>query len=204
MPKAIRRLGVLGSLCNPPHLWHATLAREASAQFSLERVLLVPTGQPAHRPSPAESPQVRLRLAAAAAADEQVLEVSRVEIERPGPSYMVDTLVVLQAEYPGRELVLLLGADQFAALDRWHDAERLPLLATIAVAPRPGCVDPAISLIPHQRIDLSEIDVSSSLVRERVASGASIADLVSPSVARLIASERLYQRGEAPASVPSS
>jgi nicotinic acid mononucleotide adenylyltransferase len=95
------RIGVLGSLCNPPHVGHAALARSAAAQLGLARVLLVPTGAPSHRPAPGEDAAVRLRLAEAAAADEPVLEASRVEVDRPGPSYMADTLLALAPLGPG-------------------------------------------------------------------------------------------------------
>ena len=81
---------------------------------------------------------MRLRLAQAAAIGNPALTVSRVEIERPGPSYMVDTLRELAQRYPGNGLVLLLGSDQYAALSTWHEPELVPQLARIAVARRPG------------------------------------------------------------------
>ena len=130
------RVGVLGSICNPPHLGHATLARCAAEQLGLERVLLIPTGSPAHRDEPGVSPQVRLQLAEAAAHDEPVLEASAIEVERPGPSYMADTLELLLQQRPATEFVLLLGADQHATLDSWHEPDRIRRAARIAVAPR--------------------------------------------------------------------
>ena len=181
------RIGVLGSLCNPPHVGHAALARAAAHQLGLDRVLLVPTGAPAHRPAPAEGPEVRLRLAQAAAADEPVLEASRVEVDRPGPSYMADTLELLR---PLGGLVLLLGSDQHAALDAWHEPERVRRLCRIAVAERPGA---PLGPGDHAVIAMEPVDVASSDIRRRVAAGEPITGLVTPSVAALIAAEGLYR-----------
>lgn len=184
------RIGVLGSLCNPPHVGHATLARCAAEQLGLERVLLVPTGVPSHREPPDEPPAVRLALAEAAAADEPVLECSSVEVDRDGPSYMADTLELLRG-YLGQPLVLLLGADQYATLDTWHDPERVRALADLAVAPRAGVeaeLDAGV-----ERIAMPVVDVSSTGIRRRVAAGESIEGLVAPGVAQLIAEQGLYR-----------
>src|SRR3954447_4370915 len=86
------RMGVLGSLCNPVHLGHLLLCQEAAWQLGLSRVVLVPTGMPSHRPSPPEPAAMRLRLAQAAAIGNPALTVSRIEVDRDGASYMVDTL----------------------------------------------------------------------------------------------------------------
>jgi len=128
-----RSVGVLGSLCNPPHLGHLLLASEAAWQLGLDQVLLVPTGIPPHRDPPPESPELRTRLAAALVTCDPVLELCRLEVDRPGPAYTADTLEELAASGIG-ELVLLLGADQLAALHTWHDPERVRAAARIARA----------------------------------------------------------------------
>lgn len=181
------RIGVLGSLCNPPHVGHVALARAAAAQLELARVLLVPTGAPSHRPAPAEGPDVRWRLAEAAAADEPVFVASRVEVDRPGPSYMADTLLELA---PLGELVLLLGSDQHATLDTWHEPALVRARCRIAVAERPGTPLPPGD---HETIAMDPIDVSSSEVRRCVAAGEPIGGLVTPSVEALIHGEGLYR-----------
>ena len=181
------RIGVLGSLCNPPHVGHVALARAATDQLGLARVLLVPTGMPAHRTEPAEAPAVRLRLAEAAATDEPVLEASSVEVDRPGPSYMADTLELLR---PLGELVLLLGSDQYATLDAWHEPDRVRRLCRIAVAERPGT---PLAHGDHLEIAMAPVDVASSEIRRRVAAAEPIDGLVTPSVAALIAAEGLYR-----------
>ena len=185
------RIGVLGSICNPPHRGHATLARRAAEQLGLDRVLLIPTGTPAHRDEPAVDARTRLRLAEAAAADEPVLEASAIEVDRPGPSFMADTLALLALQAGAAELVLLLGADQYAALDTWHDPAGIRRLASLAVAPRAGSVldlDPGV-----EEIAMEVVDISSTEIRRRVAAGQSIAGLVSPGVEALIAELGLYR-----------
>jgi nicotinate-nucleotide adenylyltransferase len=186
------RVGVLGSLCNPPHLGHLLLCQEATWQLGLSRVVIVPTGMPPHRPAPPESSAVRLRLAQAAAIGNPALTVSRVEIERPGPSYMVDTLRELAQRYPGNGLVLLLGSDQYAALSTWHEPDLVPQLADIAVARRPG-VSPEPAEAGIERIEMPQVDISSSMIRERVAAGRPIRHLVPDPVRELIEAEGLYR-----------
>lgn len=187
------RVGVLGSLCNPVHLGHLLLCQEATWQLGLSRVVIVPTGMPAHRPAPAEPAAMRLRLAQAAAIGNPALTVSRIELERPGPSYMVDTLGELAQRYPGNGLVLLLGADQFAALATWHEPERVPRLARIAVARRPGTSPDALTGADVERIEMPQVDISSSMIRERVAGGRPIRHLVPDPVRELIEAEGLYK-----------
>jgi nicotinate-nucleotide adenylyltransferase len=189
------RIGVFGSLFNPPHLGHVLLCSEAAWQLELERVVLVPTGLPPHRATPAEPAELRARLAAAAATSDPALTVSRVELDRPGPSYTVDTLRELAERHPGKELVLLLGADQLAALGSWHRAELVPQLATVAVAQRPGLVIGGLSGAAVERIDMPAIGISSSDIRARVAAGRPIRHLVPEPVRLIIEAERLYRPG---------
>jgi nicotinate-nucleotide adenylyltransferase len=187
------RVGVLGSLCNPVHLGHLLLCQEATWQLNLSRVVLVPTGTPPHRPEPEEPASLRLRLAQAAAIGNPTLTVSRLEIERPGPSYMVDTLRELSQRYPGNQLVLLLGSDQYAALPTWHEPALLPRLARIAVARRPGVSLDVLADADIDRIEMPQVDISSSMIRRRVAAGRPIRHLVPDPVRELIEAEGLYR-----------
>jgi nicotinate-nucleotide adenylyltransferase len=187
-------VGVFGSLFNPPHIGHLLLCSEAAWQLGLERVVLVPTALPPHRPTPAEPAELRARLAAAAATCDPVLTMSRIELDRPGPSYTVDTLRELAERHPAKELVLLLGADQLAALGAWHQAELVPRLATIAVAQRPGLTVGGLAAAAVEHIDMPAIGVSSSEIRARVAAHRPIRHLVPEPVRLIIESEGLYLR----------
>ena len=192
-PATFGRIGVFGSLCNPPHIGHLILCGEAADQCGLDRVVLVPTGTPPHRPAPPEPTALRLRMAQAAAATDPRFTTSSLEVQREGPSYMVDTLRELTLRYPGEELVLLLGADQLVALGRWHQAEQIPRLARIAVAPRSGVAVQGLERAAVLRIEMPMIEISSSAIRARVAAGRTIRHLVPETVRRLIEAEGLYR-----------
>lgn len=182
---------MLGSLCNPPHLGHLVLAQEAAWQLGLDGVLLVPTGTPAHRPSPPESPAVRLRLAEAAASVDPLVTASALETERTGPSFMADTLEEIARSHEA-DLVLLLGADQYSTLDSWHDPARVRSAARIAVAPRPG--GPEITADGGcTTMKMPTIGISSSAIRRRVAAGEPIRHLVPDAVRHVIEAEGLYR-----------
>jgi nicotinate-nucleotide adenylyltransferase len=180
------RIGVFGGQFDPPHNGHLAVARAAIHQLGLDRLLVVPTPRPPHRPEPETPAEVRFELARAAFAGEPGVDVSRIELDREGPSYTADTLAALAR--PGRELYLIVGADQLAALDGWHRAERVRELATIAVAARPGA--------PHvdgvEVLAMEPVDASSSVVRDLVARGGDVSALVPPGVAAAIMRDGLY------------
>ena len=130
------RIGVFGGEFDPPHLGHLAVVRAARDQLALDRLLVIPTGRPPHRdasPTPGED---RLRMAQLAFAGEPGVEVSRIELDREGPSYTVDTLRALA---PLGELVLIVGADQ-CDLRSWREPDEILRLASLAVAPRGGHV----------------------------------------------------------------
>ena len=181
--------GLLGGAFDPPHNGHVALARAAIERFDLERLVVLPTGDPPHKEvgTPAE---IRYRLAEAAFADLPRVELSRLELERPGPSYTVDTVRWAKERYG--DVLFIVGADHWARFDRWHDPEGVLENARLAVVTRPGVELPA----PRERVLLFEmppVDVSSTHVRERVAAGEPIDDLVPPKVVRLIDELGLYR-----------
>jgi nicotinate-nucleotide adenylyltransferase len=191
----VPRIGVFGGLFNPPHVGHLSLCQEAAWQLGLDRVVLVPTGHPPHRAPPPESPEMRLRLAQAAALGNAMFTVSRLEIDRIGPSYTVDTLRELSHRYPGSSLHLLIGADQLAAMETWHEPATIVQLARLAAALRPG-VDVSRADAPNlDWVEMPQIGISSSLVRERVRSGRPIRYFVPDAVRELIEAEGLYRDG---------
>jgi nicotinate-nucleotide adenylyltransferase len=196
------RVGILGGAFNPPHLGHLWLAQEAHTQLGLDRVLLVPFGEAPHRELAGDpGPRERLRLAQLAADGDDRLIVSPIEANRAGPSYMADTLTLLIEIEPAAELMLILGADQAMKLRDWHEPELVLELARLAVADREGVGrdDVAMELdgLPGadaiQGFELPRIEVSSTLVRERVAAGLPIRYLVPDAVAEHIASTGLYR-----------
>ena len=203
-------IGILGGTFDPFHLGHLGLARAARDQLGLERVLVVPAAAPPHKPGRVISEgAVRLALVEAGIVGEDRIEASRIELDRDGPSYTVDTLAALaeRERAAGREpdLTLVLSAESFAGLPAWRDPERLLDLARIAVAPRAGHEPPDPTWIADRfpgrvdRIVLIEgprITASGSEIRRRIAAGESVAGLVPDGVARAIAADRLYRHPE--------
>lgn len=189
----VPHIGVFGGLFNPPHVGHLSLCQEAAWQLGLERVVLVPTGRPSHRAAPRETPEMRLRLAQAAAIGNPMFTVSRLEIDRVGPSYTVDTLRELSDRYPGSSLHLLIGADQLAVMDSWHEPASIIELARLAAALRPGTDVSRVAVPNLDWVEMPQIGISSSLVRERVRDGRPIRYFVPDAVRELIEAEGLYR-----------
>jgi nicotinate-nucleotide adenylyltransferase len=196
------RIGILGGTFNPPHLGHLVCAQEAYVQLRLDRVMLIPARIPPHKPVHDEpGADHRLELCRlAVTGDEQRLEVSGVEIARPGLSYTVDTLDVLHSRMPDSELFLILGADAAAGLPSWHEPERVLSLSTLSVARRRGTtraeVDDALRRLRGGErawfFAMPTIGVSSTMVRRRVRAGHPIKYLVPDAVSGYIQEHRLY------------
>lgn len=196
------RIGVLGGTFNPPHLGHLLCAQEAYVQLELDAVMLMPARIPPHKPVE-EEPGVehRLELCRLAARDDQRFEVSELEVNRPGPSYTVDTLSELHSNAPDNDLFLIVGGDIAAGFADWHEPERVLSLATLAVAKREGTaretVDSALARLPGGErtrfFRMPSIGISSTLVRERVRAGLPIRYLVPEPVEGYIAGRGLYR-----------
>ncbi|MFZ4518655.1 MAG: nicotinate-nucleotide adenylyltransferase [Microthrixaceae bacterium] len=190
----IRRVGVLGGTFDPPHIGHLVPAMEARDALGLDVVLLVVAGDPWQKSAvravtPAE---VRCDLVRRAAAGVDGLEVSDLEVRRPGPSYTIDTMEALAAERPADELVLLLGADAAAGLPTWHRWEELRRWP-LGVLERPGHTGGPPDGFEVRRVTVSRLEVSSSEVRDRVARGRSVRFLVPEAPLAEIARLGLYR-----------
>jgi nicotinate-nucleotide adenylyltransferase len=195
----VDRLGILGGSFNPPHRGHIALASHARAELGLEYVLLMPARispgkAAAEEPNPAQ-PQHRLEMCRLAVAGVEGVGASALEIERDGPSYTVDTLRRLHADHPDIEITFILGADVARTLPTWRESGALPALARFAVALRdeaePPPTDPPMAVL-----SMPAIDVSSSLVRDRVRRGLPVEELVGPAVAAYIAEHGLYREAD--------
>ena len=137
--KAMPPIGVMGGTFDPIHFGHLRLAEDMADALGLDRVLFIPAGQPPHRGVPRTAASHRMEMVRRAIAGNPRFVADAREVERPQPSYTVDTLTALRAELGETQpLWLLLGADAFLGLPSWHDWRRLFELANIAVAARPG------------------------------------------------------------------
>ena len=195
-------LGVLGGAFNPPHIGHLLLAQEARWQLELDRVLLMVTGVAPHKEIEGDpGAEVRLEMATGAAADEEAVEASPLEVQREGPSYAYRTLELLAEEQPGRRLFFLVGADVAASLESWEKPERVLELAKLAVVPRQDIEMEAVDSTLERlgAADRAEIiqmplcGVSSTMIRERVRRGRPLRHLVPEGVEELIAGRELYR-----------
>jgi nicotinate-nucleotide adenylyltransferase len=205
--RGARALGVLGGTFNPPHVGHLAVARSALAELGLERVLLMPAHVSPHKAGSADvdpGAPARLQMCRLAASGVAGVSVSAMEVERGGVSYTVETLRELHATHPDAELTLLLGADTASTLPSWREPRALLELARVGVAARAGAdrtrVLSALRSVDGVReraafLAMPAVEVSSSLVRARVAAGEPVEDLVGAAVARYIAEHDLYGAG---------
>jgi nicotinate-nucleotide adenylyltransferase len=196
------RIGVFGGAFNPPHLGHLVCAQEVLLQLELERVLFVPVGQAPHREIDDDpGPEVRLGMVELAIAGDERFAVSRVEVDREGPSYTSDTLELLGSESPDDELFLILGGDQAAALPTWHEPEQVLERATVAAVERVGWSRSAIGIKLARlrgadrvrQLDMPVIQISSTGIRRRVREARPIRYLVPPAVEEYIGAHELYR-----------
>lgn len=135
-------IGIFGGTFDPIHYGHLRCAWEIAEQLELREVRMLPAGQPPHRSAPQATPEQRRRALELALAGQSLLTLDTRELDRPGPSYMVDTLASLRAEVGARSLCLILGQDAFNGLAGWNRWEQVPELAHLVVITRPGVEQP--------------------------------------------------------------
>ena len=200
-----RRIGILGGTFDPPHVGHLWLAALAVDGIGLEKVLFMPAGKPPHKGTRLVSRvSDRLLMTRLAIAGEDAFELCPIELERPGPSYTIDSVVELKRLYADAHLFLVMAADSLEQIDTWREPDRVLEEIEWAVGPRAGSRLPDRSALEERfgaeakRIHLLEgpaLEVSSSEVRRRVAAGRTIRYLVPRDVEELILQRRLYRRG---------
>ena len=190
------RIGLFGGSFDPVHNAHLALARFALDALRLDELLWVPARQPWQKArvlAPAADREAMLRLAIGA---EPRFTLSRIELEREGPGYTLDTVRALQAERPAARWYLLIGQDQYAGFHTWHGWRELLGRVTLAVADRPGAplgVDADVLRAAHEAVALPMMAVSATEIRRRVAQGIDVSELVPAAVAGYIARHSLYR-----------
>lgn len=195
------RVGIYGGVFNPPHHGHLIAAQEAYAQLELDVVVWMPVGNAPHREVESDpGAEARCEMVELAIAGDERFRVSRLELEREGPSYTADTLRELREREPEDELFLILGGDQALALPTWHEPERVLELATLGVFERGSSNRNAIAIkVARLRgadrvrfLEMPRIDISSTMVRRRARAGKPIRYLVPDKVANFIGGGNLY------------
>lgn len=209
-------LGVFGGTFNPVHVAHLRVAEEVREALGLERILWIPSADPPHKRSELAPAPHRLEMVRIATASNPTFEVLDLELAREGRSYTVDTLSDLHRRFPDRRLWFLIGADALDEIQSWHDPERLFALASFAVFDRPGSGRAPLEQrlgplgarfrrgalgLEHpcgtelREVAVSQLEVSASDLRRRIARGASVRYLIPDAVLDYIRKHRLYGEG---------
>jgi nicotinate-nucleotide adenylyltransferase len=200
----LARIGILGGTFNPPHNGHVKLAQTAQDALVLDRLVVVPAARPPHK-AVEDEPGVEVRFALCEAAFRGIAgtEVSRLEIDRNGPSWMVDTLSSLQEANLGSDLFLILGEDAAMSLPSWKDPEQIVSLAKVAWVARAdetqgGDVVSVVKQLGARfepvLLEMEPVAMSSTKVRGLAGANADLAEFVPPAVSALISEQGLYHR----------
>jgi nicotinate-nucleotide adenylyltransferase len=195
-----RRVGVMGGTFDPIHHGHLVAASEVQAWFDLDEVIFVPTGQPWQKSTRDVAPaEDRYLMTVIATASNPRFSASRVDIDREGPTYTIDTLRDLRQTMPDADLYFITGADALADIFTWRNAEELFSMAQFVGCTRPGFVMDSETLgkIPSDRVTMIEVPalaISSTDVRRRTMRGEPVWYLVPDGVVQYIAKHQLYPR----------
>ena len=202
------RLGLFGGTFDPPHYGHLGLAQAARQQLRLDKVLWILTADPPHKQGNPISPIAdRLAMVLAMLADLPSDELSRVDIDRPGPHYSVDTVALLAQHFPAAELIFIMGGDSLRDLPTWHRPLDFLKVCSLGVLRRPGdSIDSTLlarleDALPGLSakvafVEAPPLDIASNELRQRVRAGVSLAGLVPEAVAAIIRERNLYQEDE--------
>lgn len=187
--KVATKIAVIGGTFDPIHNGHLQVITEVAKKF--EKVIVIPTGNPwLKEHTPIASGEQRVAMAQIAVNSlnlgEQV-QVSAIEVKRPGPSYAIDTVNELSKVYPDSRFTLVLGSDAASNLSKWHRSDELQKLVEVLVVKRPGVISSSF-----KEIEISAPDLSSTQIRDKVANSQDISELVTPNVLSFIKEHHLY------------
>ena len=193
-----QKIAIMGGTFDPIHMGHLLMAEIVRSDAGMDRVLFIPAGNPPHkRENEITSPEDRYQMTKLAIQDHSGFDVSRIEIDRPGYTYTVETLKMLEEQNDGtKEYYILLGADAFAYVPHWREAEKVIQQARFIVVQRPGYTVESPENLPEihfQTAFVPLMDISSTMVRERIKEGRSIRYMVPESVRNYIESHDLYR-----------
>ncbi len=198
------KIGVFGGTFDPIHLGHLAIAEEARRLLALSKVIFIPAGRPYFKDSAAISPaEDRVKMLELAIAGQSAYIISRLEIERPGPSYAVDSMTQIKKQMNSAdELFFIMGWDSLMTLHLWQEPERLISLCWIVASPRPGFPPPDLTIVEKNLPGITDhvivmerplIDISATIIREKVSRGLPVDGLVPPAVAEYIREKGLYK-----------
>ncbi|MCZ2259387.1 nicotinate-nucleotide adenylyltransferase [Sporosarcina sp. G11-34] len=187
----MKKIGILGGTFNPPHLGHLLIGNEVKHALGLDEVRLMPNAAPPHKTAPGDATAYqRLHMANLAAMDVEGLTVSSYEVERGGISYTYDTVRELIEIEPDVEFYFIIGGDMIDALPTWYRIEELVKLVKFVGVNRPGYEGQ--TEFPLTTVTIPQIDLSSTLIRNRFEEGDTVRFLLAPAVEAFIRKEGLY------------
>jgi len=191
--KKQKRIGILGGTFNPPHMGHFVLAQEALKRLKLNKVVFMPVFIPPHKKVKNNKASIRCKMLTLACRTNSRFEVSRLELERKGVSYSIDTLRKLRNKYgKSAELFFIAGSDSLRNLESWKNIDKVLKLVNFVVAARPGFPVKKIKR-KVKLITLPALNISSSVIRKRVRLSQSIRYLVPEDVRKFIIRRGLYK-----------
>ncbi len=187
----MKNIGIFGGTFDPPHYGHLLIAQEAFEQLSLDEVWFMPSNVPPHKEKESDSTAAdRLEMTRRAISGNDAFKLNDVEFRRTGPSYTIDTIKLIADEEPDATLYFIIGADMVEYLPKWKNIDELLGYVTFAGVKRPGYS--LETIYPIAEVDVRQFDVSSSFLRERIASGGSIRYYLPEEVRLYIEEKRLY------------
>lgn len=198
-------IGVLGGSFDPIHLGHLAIAADVADAFALDKVLFVPANRSPLRGPPTVASSERLQMCELATADNPKFEVSGVELNRPPPSYTMDTIAEVREQYPGQELTIIVGADLAEELEDWRAIEELLATVRMIVVERPGAAERDLEALAAslgveanrlRRHRTAGLEISSTDIRARIASGRPYRYYLHPAVWSHIEKFELYANRE--------
>ncbi len=195
------RVGLFGGTFNPLHNAHLEVARTALNQYELSRIIFIPNGIPPHKGKVlGGDKEARYEMVRLAIESIPEFDVSRIEIDRDGPSYTIDTIRALKEDYP-QGICFIVGADRLLKLDTWKEPHELLRSVPFVIAPRSGVSLDVFDVSPFREavivpLEMDDVDLSSSALRERIHRGGSIRESVPRQVAEYIEEHKLYRERE--------
>ena len=187
--KVATQIAIIGGTFDPIHKGHLQVISEVAKRF--EKVIVIPTGNPwlkDHTPIASGEQRVAMtQIAVNSLGLDEKVQVSAIEVKRPGPSYAIDTVNELSKIYPGSKFTLVLGSDAASNLNKWHRSDELQKLVDLLVVKRAG-----VDSSSFDEIEIAAPDLSSTQIRDKVAISADISEFVIPTVASFIKEHHLY------------
>ncbi len=187
-----KKIGILGGTFNPPHLGHLIIAEHVKDQLDLDTILFIPSYEPPHKHSKKTIDHAhRVNMLERSLSDNDKFDIDLIEIEREGKSYTYDTMRLLKEKHPDTEFYFIIGADMVEDLPNWHKIDELIQLVQFVAVNRPNYQTE--STYPVIMVDVPDVDISSSMIRQKVRDGCSIRYLVTAETEKYIENEGLYK-----------